>query len=73
MDKKSLLAIGIITVVILLLPSYYDLIYDKPATENIIPPQGTRVEQPVQNTEPAVTEKPSKSPVAESRTENGSC
>ena len=29
MDKKSLIAIALITVVILLLPSYYDLVYDQ--------------------------------------------
>lgn len=30
MDKKSLLAIALITVIILLLPSYYELTYDQP-------------------------------------------
>jgi len=69
MDKKSLLAIGIITVVILLLPSYYDLIYDKPATENVIPPQGTTVEQPVQSVESPAIDKPLTPPAAESKTE----
>ena len=33
MDKRSILAIAIITIIILLLPKYYDLIYDKPVME----------------------------------------
>ncbi|TFH01361.1 MAG: membrane protein insertase YidC [Calditrichales bacterium] len=35
MDKKSLMAIGLVTIVILLLPSYYSLIYDEPAPQTI--------------------------------------
>ncbi len=68
MDKKSLLAIGIITVVILLLPSYYDLIYDEPATERIVQPQMPVTDQPVQKTTPAIKEKPIPLPV-ETKTE----
>ena len=34
MDKKSLLAIVLITVVILTLPYYYNLIYDEPVIED---------------------------------------
>ena len=36
MDKKSLLAIGLITVVILILPYYYNLIYDEPVIEDTV-------------------------------------
>jgi YidC/Oxa1 family membrane protein insertase len=39
MDKKSLLAIALITVVILLLPSYYDLVYDKQELPPEPPPE----------------------------------
>jgi YidC/Oxa1 family membrane protein insertase len=39
MDKKSLLAIVLITVVILILPYYYNLIYDEPIVEERIEPQ----------------------------------
>jgi YidC/Oxa1 family membrane protein insertase len=45
MDKKSLLAIGIITIIILLLPSYYDLVYDEPVTERITTPPAAILEQ----------------------------
>lgn len=68
MDKKSLLAIGIITVVILLLPSYYDLIYDEPVTERITQPQTTTTDQTVQETAPVIKEKPV-TPPAESKAE----
>jgi YidC/Oxa1 family membrane protein insertase len=36
MDKKSLLAIVMITVVILILPYYYNLIYDEPVIEDTV-------------------------------------
>ncbi len=39
MDKKSLLAIALITVVILILPYYYNLIYDEPVNPEINQPQ----------------------------------
>jgi YidC/Oxa1 family membrane protein insertase len=39
MDKKSLLAIVFITVIILLLPSYYSLIYDEPVVQEIPRPE----------------------------------
>ena len=39
MDKKSLLAIVLITVVILTLPYYYNLVYDEPIVEDIREPQ----------------------------------
>jgi hypothetical protein len=38
MDKKSLLAIALITVVILTLPYYYNLIYDEPIVEETSEP-----------------------------------
>jgi len=34
MDKRSILAIILVTIIILLLPKYYDLIYDKPIIDN---------------------------------------
>ena len=36
MDKKSLLAIVLVTVVILILPYYYNLIYDEPIIEDTV-------------------------------------
>jgi YidC/Oxa1 family membrane protein insertase len=50
MDKKSLLAIVFITVIILLLPSYYSLIYDEPVVQE--------KPQPEISEEPVVQEKP---------------
>jgi YidC/Oxa1 family membrane protein insertase len=49
MDKKSLLAIVLITVVILILPYYYNLIYDEPLIEEKQEPQAKE----------QITEKPS--------------
>ena len=34
MDKRSIFAIILVTIIILLLPKYYDLIYDKPIIDN---------------------------------------
>jgi YidC/Oxa1 family membrane protein insertase len=48
MDKKSLLAIALITVVILTLPYYYNLIYDEPIVEETSEPlvEQKNVEEP---------------------------
>ncbi len=68
MDKKSLLAIGIITVIILLLPSYYDLVYDKPEAERITTPPMAIPEQSVQ--EKAITKDEQLLPAVKTKNED---
>ena len=53
MDKKSLMAIALITVVILVLPYYYNLIYDEPVYQDMEKPN---VREKI-NEDPITTEK----------------
>ena len=59
MDKKSLMAIALITVVILVLPYYYNLIYDEPVYQETEEPiiKKKSIEEPIV-TEKEVTVKP---------------
>ena len=58
MDKKSLLAIALITVVILILPYYYNLIYDEPVYQEIEKPLAKEktIEEPVTEKEKVAIE-----------------
>ena len=69
MDKKSLIAIALITVVILLLPSYYDLVYDVPDQPKISPAE--MIENKSQETAPPEVKK-IKPPEAEKKVVNSS-
>lgn len=55
MDKKSLLAIALITVIILLLPSYYELTYDQPTvtepSSQPVPERQVETQSPVKTEE----------------------
>ena len=66
MDKKSLMAIALITVIILLLPTYYELIYDQP--ELIEPSSQVIQEKPVEVKQP-VTRNDLQPPVPEEKKE----
>ena len=59
MDKKSLMAIALITVVILVLPYYYNLIYDEPVYQETEEPiiKKKSIEEPIV-TEKEVTFRP---------------
>jgi len=61
MDKRSLLAVLVITVIILLLPTYYELIYDKP--EQVYQRQ-TESEEPLAE-KPVPVSEPQKTAVSE--------
>jgi len=56
MDKKSLIAIALITVVILLLPTYYNLIYDKEELAQPVPQSSRIQEKPSEQITPPLKE-----------------
>ncbi|MEE9117033.1 MAG: membrane protein insertase YidC [Calditrichia bacterium] len=61
MDKKSLLAIVLVTVVILILPYYYNLIYDEPVIEDTVKERVVK-ESTTPKQDVAITPEPIKTP-----------